>query len=130
MKKMVVLVIILMLFGVYCFNSNIKTLDLPDASKVELGHVHGGAITTVYKCDENKLSSLIKDIEEKSSYSKESVNDNPDNVDYIKVKMDTKTYYVYERNGKTYIEEPYNGIWKIPSDLYKSININIVLNYI
>lgn len=130
MKKMVVLVIILILFGVYCFNSNIKTLDLPDASKVELGHVHGGAITTVYKCDENKLSSLIKDIEEKSSYSKESVNDNPDNVDYIKVKMDTKTYYVYERNGKTYIEEPYNGIWKIPSDLYKSININIVLNYI
>ena len=130
MKKMVVLVIILMLFGVYCFNSNIKTLDLPDASKVELGHVHGGAITTVYKCDENKLSSLIKDIEEKSSYSKESVNDNPDNVEYIKVKMDTKTYYVYERNGKTYIEEPYNGIWKIPSDLYKSISINIVLNYI
>ena len=130
MKKMVVLVIILMLFGVYCFNSNIKTLDLPDASKVELGHVHGGAITTVYKCDENKLSSLIKDIEEKSSYSKESVNDNPDNVDYIKVKMDTKTYYVYERNGKTYIEEPYNGIWKSPSDLYKSIKINIVLNYI
>lgn len=25
-------------------------------------------------------------------------------------------------NGKTYIEEPYNGVWKIPSDLYKSIN--------
>lgn len=38
--------------------------------------------------------------------------------------MDTKTYYVYERNGKTYIEEPYNGIWKIPSDLYKNIKNN------
>ena len=23
---------------------------------------------------------------------------------------------------KTYIEEPYSGVWKIPSDLYKSIN--------
>lgn len=98
-------------------------------------------MTTVYECDESKISSLIKDIEEKSSYSKESVNDNPNGVDYIKVKMDTKTYYVYERNGKTYIEEPYNGIWKIPSDLYKNIKnnkdklivetkTNIVLDYI
>lgn len=130
MKKMSILVIMLVLLGVYCFTSNKKNLDLPDASKVEFGHVHGGAMTTVYECDQNKVSSLIKDIEEKSSYSKESVNDNPNGVDYIKMKMDTKTYYVYERNRKTYIEEPYNRIWKIPSDLYKSIKINIVLNYI
>lgn len=91
MKKMGVLVIILILFGLYCFNSNKKTLDLPDASKVEFAHVHGGATTTVYELNQTTISSLIKDIEEKSSYSKESVNDNPNNVDYIKVKMDTKT---------------------------------------
>ena len=42
----------------------------------------------------------------------------------------TKYEFTYERNRKTYIEEPYNRIWKIPSDLYKSIKINIVLNYI
>lgn len=123
MKKIGVFLIIIML-GVYSFYSNKKTLDLPKASKVEFSHVHGGATTTIYECDERKISSLIKDIEEKSSYSKESVNDNPNGVDYIKVKMDTKTYYIYERNGKTYIEEPYNGIWKIPSDLYKSIKHN------
>ena len=120
MKKIGVFLIIIML-GVYSFCSNKKTLDLPDASKVEFSHVHGGATTTIYEC---KISSLIKNIEEKSSYSKESVNDTPNGVDYIKVKMDTKTYYVYERHGKTYIEEPYNGIWKIPSDLYKSIKNN------
>ena len=129
MKKIGLVVIIIML-GIYTFHSNKKTLDLPDTSKVEFEHVHDGDMTTAYECDESKISSLIKNIEEKSSYSKESVNDNPNNVDYIKVKMDTKTYYVYERNEKTYIEEPYNGIWKIPSDLYKSIKINIVLNYI
>lgn len=112
------------MLGVYSFYSNKKTLDLPKASKVEFSHVHGGTTTTIYECDESKISSLIKDIEEKSSYSKESVNDNPNGVDYIKVKMDTKTYYIYERNGKTYIEEPYNGIWKIPSDLYKTIKNN------
>lgn len=123
MKKIGVLVIIIIL-GVFYYTSNKKTLDLPDASKVEFSHVHGGATTTIYECDESKISSLIKDIEEKSSYSKESVNDTPKGVDYIKVKMDTKTYYVYERHGKTYIEEPYNGIWKIPSDLYKSIKNN------
>ena len=123
MKKIGLVVIIIML-GIYTFHSNKKTLDLPNASKVESGHVHGGAMTTAYECDESKISSLIKNIEEKSSYSKESVNDNPNNVDYIKVKMDTKTYYVYERNGKTYIEEPYNGIWKISSDLYKTIKNN------
>ena len=119
MKKIGLVVIIIML-GIYTFHSNKKTLDLPDTSKVEFGHVHGGAITTVYELNQDKISSLIKDIEEKSSYSKESVN----NVDYIKVKMDTETYYVYERNGKTYIEEPYNGVWKIPSDLYKTIKNN------
>ena len=123
MKKIGVLVIIIML-GVYSFYSNKKTLDLLDTSKVEFRHVHGGAMTTVYELNQDKISSLIKDIEEKSSYSKESVNDNPNNVDYIKVKMDTKTYYTYERNGKTYIEEPYNGIWEIPSDLYKNIKNN------
>lgn len=123
MKK-IGLVVILIMLGIYTFHSNKKTLDLPDASKVEFGHVHGGAITTVYELNQAKISSLIKNIEEKSSYSKESVNDNPNSVDYIKVKMDTKTYYVYERNGKTYIEEPYNGVWKIPSDLYKTIKSN------
>ena len=123
MKKIGLVVIIIML-GIYTFHSNKKTLDLPDTSKVEFEHVHDGDMTTAYECDESKISSLIKNIEEKSSYSKESVNDNPNNVDYIKVKMDTKTYYVYERNGKTYIEEPYNGIWKIPSDLYKTIKNN------
>ncbi|WP_343017403.1 DUF5301 domain-containing protein [Catenibacterium mitsuokai] len=123
MKKIGLVVIIIML-GIYTFHSNKKTLDLPDTSKVEFEHVHDGDMTTAYECDESKISSLIKNIEEKSSYSKESVNDNPNNVDYIKVKMDTKTYYVYERNEKTYIEEPYNGIWKISSDLYKTIKNN------
>ena len=123
MKKIGLFLIIIML-GVYSFYSNKKPLELPNASKVEFSHVHGGATTTIYECDECKISSLIKNIEEKSSYSKESVNDTPNGVDYIKVKMDTKTYYVYERHGKTYIEEPYNGIWKIPSDLYKSIKNN------
>lgn len=119
MKKMGVILIIIML-GVFYYTSNKKTLDLPDVSKVEFAFVSDGAITRVYEL--HKVSSLIKDIEEKSSYSKESVNDSPTSVDYIKMKMDTKTYYVYERHGKTYIEEPYNGIWNIPSDLYKSIN--------
>lgn len=123
MKKIGLAVIIIML-SMYTFHSNKKNLDLPDTSKVEFGHVHGGAMTTVYELDQDKISFLIKDIEEKSSYSKESVNDNPNGVDYIQMKIDTKTYYVYERNRKTYIEEPYNGIWKIPSDLYKTIKNN------
>lgn len=123
MKKIGLAVIIIML-SMYTFHSNKKNLDLPDTSKVEFGHVHGGAMTTVYELDQDKISFLIKDIEEKSSYSKESVNDNPNGVDYIQMKIDTKTYYVYERNRKTYIEEPYNGIWKIPSDLYKNIKNN------
>ena len=123
MKKIGLAVIIIML-SMHTFHSNKKNLDLPDTSKVEFGHVHGGAMTTVYELDQDKISFLIKDIEEKSSYSKESVNDNPNGVDYIQMKIDTKTYYVYERNRKTYIEEPYNGIWKIPSDLYKNIKNN------
>ena len=48
MKK-IGLVVILIMLGIYTFHSNKKTLDLPDTSKVEFGHVHGGAITTVYE---------------------------------------------------------------------------------
>ena len=41
------------------FNSNKKTLDLPDTSKVEFGHVHGGAMTTVYELNQNALFKKI-----------------------------------------------------------------------
>lgn len=37
--------------------------------------------------------------------------------------------YLYKRNNKFYIEQPYNGIYKISEDDYKSINYYTEVSY-
>lgn len=57
----------------------------------------------------------------------ESIQDSPVNVyNEIKInfysdKENISTLFVYKRNFKYYIEQPYNGIYKISADEYNSI---------
>lgn len=81
---------------------------------------------------EIKDSEKIKDILNvlngvKRTTSKQSIQDSPVNVENeIKVDFNfkekgTSTVFVYKRNDKYYIEQPYNGIYRISSDEYNSI---------
>ena len=81
---------------------------------------------------EIKESEKIKDILNalnavKRTTSKQSIQDSPVNVDNeIKVDFNfkeegTSTVFVYEKNDKYYIEQPYNGIYRISPDEYNSI---------
>lgn len=63
----------------------------------------------------------------------ESVQDSPVNVDN-KIKIDfyfdeekCSTVFVYKKNFNYYIEQPYNGIYRISADEYNSIEKYIVL---
>ena len=57
----------------------------------------------------------------------ESINDNPTNTDvlylvkFIKSNGDSKSAYIYKKGNKYYIEQPYNGIYKITEEEYKTI---------
>ena len=59
--------------------------------------------------------------------NEESVQDYPVNAeDIIKIEFNLKdekqsTLFVYKKNGKMYIEVPYNGIYRISGDEYNSM---------
>lgn len=59
--------------------------------------------------------------------NEESVQDYPVNAeDIIKIEFNLKdekqsTLFVYKKNGKMYIETPYNGIYRINGDEYNSM---------
>lgn len=61
---------------------------------------------------------------------KESVNDNPVDVEqFIKLELRSRNekdtlsvMYLYEENGRYYLEQPYNGIYQISGDEYNGIS--------
>lgn len=72
-------------------------------------------IETVYNVFNNKTTQ------------KESVNDNPINpeilfsVTFKNDNGDYKLAYIYKKDNKYYIEQPYNGIYEISLDAFKTI---------
>lgn len=65
--------------------------------------------------------------EVKRTTTNESIQDSPINVENeIKIDFEyeenkTSTVFVYKKNGKYFIEQPYNGIYRISPDEYNSI---------
>lgn len=66
---------------------------------------------------------------------KESIQDYPTNVNNIIIvefhfkEQGSSVVYLYNRNNKYYIEQPYNGIYKISEEDYKSVNDYITVPY-
>ena len=78
--------------------------------------------------EQDKINDIIYVIGEvKRTTTNESIQDNPINVeDEIKVDFEyeenkTSTVFVYKRKDKCFIEQPYNGIYRISPDEYNSI---------
>lgn len=65
------------------------------------------------------------DISSSESTKKESVQDVPQAESYIKIdfrfETGTSTIFAYEDSGKYYIEQPYQGIYKIDSKLFERL---------
>lgn len=134
-KKIIIYIFVLFMalgaiLGIFCYNKLNKlnyTLNLPSSEELSGIALEQNAIGM-----ETKDSEIIKDIVNvingvKRTTNKESIQDSPVNVDNeIRVDFNfkeegTSTVWVYEKNNKYYIEQPYNGIYRISPDEYNSI---------
>ena len=72
--------------------------------------------------DKTWISEIIANISSSEPTNKESVQDIPQAESYIKIDFQfetgTSTLFAYEDSGKYYVEQPYQGIYKIDSQLY------------
>lgn len=137
MKRKKTIIFILILFmcigavlGIFCYNKLNKStysLNLPSSDSVyNIILEQNGKIIEIGNKEEIKdIVDVI--IEVKRTTKEESIQDSPINVNNeIKVDFefgDNKiaTMFVYEKNDKHYIEQPYNGIYRISPDEYNSI---------
>lgn len=65
-------------------------------------------------------------LEEGKKTNTESVNDVPLAANYDKIENNNKTYYIYEKSGKYYIESPYYFIHEITKETYEKLHTLIV----
>ena len=80
---------------------------------------------TVSHSDKTWISEIIADISSSEPTKKESVQDFPQAKNYIKIdfrlETGTITIFAYEDKGKYYLEQPYQGIYKIERRLFERL---------
>lgn len=129
-----ILIFILLLIGiiggiVYSFkNRRTYLLQLPQFETLE----------SISLTQEGKETAIVKDIEDmqkiidiltgtKRITKNASVQDLPVNVlneikvDFNSLENEDVTLFLYSKKGKYFIEQPYNGIYKVSNDLYNAI---------
>lgn len=126
---LIIILLMLMILGIfyYFMNSRTYNLKLPQLEKLESISLEQDTNKKVIN-DNEKMKDIINILNERERTSKEeSIQDSPVNTSN-KVKIDfnfketgASTLFVYERNNEYYIEQPYNGIYRISMDEYNSI---------
>ena len=84
---------------------------------------------TVSHSDKTWISEIIADISSSEPTKKESVQDFPQVESYIKIdfrhetgtETEIITIFAYEDRGKYYLEQPYQGIYKIERRLFERL---------
>ena len=132
--KMIFIIILLVcvggVLGILYFNKINKysyTLNIPsDDSVYSINLEQNGKRIEV--SEQDKIKDIIYIISEvKRTTTTESIQDSPINVENeIKIDFEyeenkTSTVFVYKKNGKYFVEQPYNGIYRISPDEYNSI---------
>ena len=122
----IVLVIIVIFY--YFQNRIVYTLEIPQVGEVQDISIskNAGEYNTI--SDIEDMQNILGVLGNNKTTTKESVNDIPmivDNIIDINLNYTNKekfTIYIYENNGKFFIEQPYNGIYRITKDDYKKID--------
>ena len=129
--KMIFIIILLVCvggaLGILYFNKSSYTLNIPsDDSVYNINLEQNGKKIEV--SEQDKIKDIIYIISEvKRTTTNESIQDSPINVENeIKIDFEyeenkTSTVFVYKKNGKYFIEQSYNGIYRISPDEYNSI---------
>lgn len=110
-------------------------LEAKNIQDVEI--VEKGSQKHIVMADEDDILKLVAAFHEhgKGAY-KESVNDQPIGCDdFVTITFHPKSseeeeslLYLYEKEGKTYMEEPYVGIWEVEEDVYQEIRKGLMVS--
>ena len=103
-------------------------ITLPQADKITSIDITI-AENTVSHSDKTWMSEIIADISSSKPTKKESVQDVPQAESYIRIdfrhetgtETETITIFAYEDRGKYYLEQPYQGIYKIERRLFERL---------
>ena len=99
-------------------------ITLPQTDEITSIDITVGG-NTVSHSDKTWISEIIANISSSEPTKKESVQDVPQAESYIKIDFQfetgTSTLFAYEDSGKYYVEQPYQGIYKIDSQLYSRL---------
>ena len=100
-------------------------ITLPQTDEITSIDITFGGGNTASHLDKTWISEIIVDIFSSEPTKKESVQDIPQVESYIKIDFQfetgTSTIFAYEDSGKYYIEQPYQGIYKIDSQLFERL---------
>lgn len=117
-------------FGIVCYNKTNNSsyaLNLPSADSVyRINLEQSGKRLEI--SEQDKIYDIVNVVGAvKRTTNVDSIQDSPTNVDN-EIKIDFEfgenkisTVFVYEKKDKYFIEQPYNGIYRISSDEYNSI---------
>ena len=99
-------------------------ITLPKTDQITFIDITVGG-NTVSHSDKTWISEIIANISSSEPTKKESVQDVPQAESYIKIDFQfetgTSTLFAYEDSGKYYVEQPYQGIYKIDNQLYSQL---------
>ena len=102
----------------------VAPITLPQTDEITSIDITVGE-NTVSHSDKTWISEIIANISSSEPTKKESVQDVPQAESYIKIDFQfetgTSTLFAYEDSGKYYVEQPYQGIYKIDSQLYSQL---------
>lgn len=117
-----VIICVACILTLFACGKKANPIVLPQSSDVVSVDVIDGE-NTVNCSDKTWIDEVINGITDSKPTNKQSVQDFPQVDNYIKVELNSQTekttVFVYKDKGKFYIEQPYNGIYIIDSDLYK-----------
>ena len=117
-----VIICVACILSLFACSKNANPIVLPQSSDVVSVDVIDGE-NTVNCSDKTWIDEVISGLSDSKPTNKQSVQDFPQVDNYIKVELNSQTekttVFVYKDKGKFYIEQPYNGIYIIDSDLYK-----------
>lgn len=127
---LIIVIVILTIGGIVWYKLAIRQtyiLDIPNSYNLSsISYELPTGIETV--AEEEKMDKVLNGLTKLDLKTKTvSVQDVPTGVDnLVSIRLNYKedavgSFYLYSKNGKYYIEEPYNGIYKIDKDKYDFI---------
>lgn len=117
-----VIICVACILTLFACSKKANPIVLPQSSDVVSVDVIDGE-NTVNCSDKTWIDEMISSLSDSKPTNRDSVQDFPQVDNYIKVELNSQTekttVFVYKDKGKFYVEQPYNGIYIIDSDLYK-----------